>query len=503
MSLVLYGAFFHTKITCLKKETPLNLNSLCVLYAQKSEEDNSLPTYQRLTTIENPLNPLNQDFKPYFQPGVYAIVNKKTQRRYIGETQNLAARFINHIDRLREKTHRSSSLQTDWDALGGINAFDFLILELGPHMESPEVRVITERLYIEASKDNVYNVLTNNLPKGLAIERADLEKIKTPDSPVTHKNSIEIRYKNQIFSSIAQASEHFQFNFLLIRRLLNDPNEKDWQYIDSSQQFSSSIRSRPIVVDLKDYYLNMKTLAAAYDIHPRTGYAKMRKGQLGWKYFDELTNAEKNQIPNWQEKIQKAHANSFFRTRPVILRIIELSKISYITFNTIHIAAKFVGCHYETIRRRVRSLQHPQWQWMDEMPHLDKSKIKDITELEMVDKSHFTTDREVLYNSDSKVNGKINYILFPNIDTAADYAKCSPQKLVSQIHSSDYPRWTWTNSLEKCDFNTVQIIKGVPSQWIKTSDIIQEAKIKRAKYEARKKEQKEGHKIKDKNKGQK
>ena len=61
--------------------------------------------------------------------GIYQIVNKVTQKRYIGKSSNIASRWRGHKYDLRNNTHPNDYLQKAWNKHGEIN-FDFEILQL-------------------------------------------------------------------------------------------------------------------------------------------------------------------------------------------------------------------------------------------------------------------------------------------------------------------------------------------------------------------------------------
>jgi hypothetical protein len=45
-------------------------------------------------------------FNDFFQPGIYAIFNKKRNIYYIGEANNIAMRLSQHISQLSKKNHK-------------------------------------------------------------------------------------------------------------------------------------------------------------------------------------------------------------------------------------------------------------------------------------------------------------------------------------------------------------------------------------------------------------
>lgn len=76
---------------------------------------------------------------------VYAIVNKKTGRRYVGQTSALVfLRWTDHLRTLQLKIHHCHALQDDWDLFGG-HDFDWIVLEVA----SIESLLPRERHWIE------------------------------------------------------------------------------------------------------------------------------------------------------------------------------------------------------------------------------------------------------------------------------------------------------------------------------------------------------------------
>lgn len=62
-------------------------------------------------------------FNNFFQPGIYAICNKKINMYYIGEANNIAMRFSQHISQLSKNTHECQSLQNDFSIYGWPRGF--------------------------------------------------------------------------------------------------------------------------------------------------------------------------------------------------------------------------------------------------------------------------------------------------------------------------------------------------------------------------------------------
>jgi hypothetical protein len=60
--------------------------------------------------------------------GIYAIVNKKTGDRYVGQSLNIEKRWVQHKNDLRSRSASSAAFQEAWD-LYGQDTFEFVILQ--------------------------------------------------------------------------------------------------------------------------------------------------------------------------------------------------------------------------------------------------------------------------------------------------------------------------------------------------------------------------------------
>jgi len=99
-------------------------------------------------------------FNYFFKPGLYAIVNNRTNKHYVGEAENLADRLASHFKKLNSaRNHDCAALQRDWDAQGGQD-FSFEILEIGPQWSERIVRLQKEReIVLSLSTERVYNLI--------------------------------------------------------------------------------------------------------------------------------------------------------------------------------------------------------------------------------------------------------------------------------------------------------------------------------------------------------
>lgn len=94
---------------------------------------------------------MDYDTKTWRSSGIYAIVNKVTDRKYIGQTGRFLYRWTKHKLLLHRGEHSNLELQRDWN-LYGPDAFEFQILEIVGGM----ALVKREREYIQ-SMTNLYN----------------------------------------------------------------------------------------------------------------------------------------------------------------------------------------------------------------------------------------------------------------------------------------------------------------------------------------------------------
>jgi GIY-YIG catalytic domain len=146
-------------------------------------------------------------------PAVYIIFCKLKQKVYLGQSGNIYRRLGDHWHTLNNNCHDCIELQKDWNALGS-EGFVFACLCVGSKWEDEKKRKKLENDLVE--KNNFfYNV-------GL---------IKKQEG----KYKKAIKYKSIFYSSISEASIHLNIAETSIRRKLKDPNEKEFEYVDSSK----------------------------------------------------------------------------------------------------------------------------------------------------------------------------------------------------------------------------------------------------------------------------
>ena len=126
----------------------------------------------------------------YVEAGIYKIYCSKTNKTYIGESQNLLERFGNHFGHLNRSTHDCCQLQKDWNKYGK-QSFTVAILCIGPEWQHKKKRVARQNEFIA------------NLP---------LHERYNPSSSNNGAYRQTIEIENQIYSSIASAAETFNLS---------------------------------------------------------------------------------------------------------------------------------------------------------------------------------------------------------------------------------------------------------------------------------------------------
>jgi group I intron endonuclease len=88
--------------------------------------------------------------------GIYAIVNNTTGRAYIGKSENIKARWVEHVNSLETGNHHNKALQADWNKYGR-KAFSMQVILTC----DPERLIYEERFSIKEyrSLGGVYNYM--------------------------------------------------------------------------------------------------------------------------------------------------------------------------------------------------------------------------------------------------------------------------------------------------------------------------------------------------------
>lgn len=89
--------------------------------------------------------------------GIYKITNKHNGKNYIGKSKDIMQRWATHERTLLKGNHHSIKLQDDFNSYGGIEAFDFSVLEICAPSELNE----KEKFYIDKF-DSIHNGYNGN-----------------------------------------------------------------------------------------------------------------------------------------------------------------------------------------------------------------------------------------------------------------------------------------------------------------------------------------------------
>lgn len=148
--------------------------------------------------------------------GVYAIINTKTFRYYIGSSNNIGRRLQKHFSELRFNRHTNKRLQEDFNEFG-IEIFSWHIIE-----ETSDNLADKERHYqIRAGIDNLYNEKITNYYLS-----DELRKILANTDKSTHKTQ-EYRDKMSLLKSHGIVQYDKQGNLITVYDNMNDVISKN------------------------------------------------------------------------------------------------------------------------------------------------------------------------------------------------------------------------------------------------------------------------------------
>lgn len=101
--------------------------------------------------------------------GIYTIVNKRTQKIYVGSSKNIVERIATHKRALRRGDHANYQLQSDYNGYGDV--FDYSVLE---YCEESALRH-REQHWIDVfggfASPNTYNLLDTKTVSAEVVEK--------------------------------------------------------------------------------------------------------------------------------------------------------------------------------------------------------------------------------------------------------------------------------------------------------------------------------------------
>lgn len=90
--------------------------------------------------------------------GVYYILNKRTERIYVGRSEHIGERWVDHKRLLRSGWHHNQLLQADWKAYGTM-AFEWGVLAGERVYDDPWNERTHERLFYGKRRKPLYTEL--------------------------------------------------------------------------------------------------------------------------------------------------------------------------------------------------------------------------------------------------------------------------------------------------------------------------------------------------------
>lgn len=172
--------------------------------------------------------------------GVYAIINLRTNVRYIGSAKNIYSRWREHKKFLRKGTHKNHYLQNSWNKHGE-SCFSFFVIEECNF----EYLIETEQKYIDFYEKNggIYNL--NKNASGFH-GRKHSDKTKQKISETKKAQNLSIKHTDESKTKISQAlkgkkrqpltAEHkIKISFSSDRHPMSEENKKKILEVNAKQ----------------------------------------------------------------------------------------------------------------------------------------------------------------------------------------------------------------------------------------------------------------------------
>lgn len=141
--------------------------------------------------------------------GIYKIINKVTNKYYIGSSIEIENRLVHHTNQLKGNRHCNIHLQNAWNKYNPDN-FEFTILEELPDLDIVEIRNIEQQYLDNSDWDHLYNIAKNVEKPCLnrIFSKETREKISKANTGRTHseetKLKIGLKHKGKIISDHAK-----------------------------------------------------------------------------------------------------------------------------------------------------------------------------------------------------------------------------------------------------------------------------------------------------------
>lgn len=213
-------------------------------------------------------------------PGLYIVHCLGNNFFYIGQSETVSYRLTRHHVNLLANKSDCAPLQEAWNKYGSDN-FTFIVLASGPAYADLSVRKKLEYQLVQLNQNHVFN---------------------TPN-PVGPSRTVRIRWNDQVFNSIAKASEASSISKTQVSRLAKDPTNTDWQRLpdngDDESFIINSDKAKVLSIEGKRY-CSMREAARQLNLSRRTIGRRLADpvNYQDWKYFHNSMNGEiSNQSP--------------------------------------------------------------------------------------------------------------------------------------------------------------------------------------------------------------
>lgn len=252
--------------------------------------------------------------------GIYAIINKKNRKMYIGQTKSsFSKRWTDHKTMLKKKVHHNARLQNAWNKYGELS-FEFKKVHICDEMD---ILNDLERYYIKKydTFNNGYNMtLGGDYLNGEMTEETRLKIVKSVRDAILKKSDFTedqiIQVKELLASQKALTVKKIaEITGIGEKTIYNIKTLRSWTNIREDlndiikNNNDKEIRNNKIIEDLNTYNYTLNELSLKYDLSEeniryilkKTNYAKIFKTVNDRRLCDKFKVGIENGITTYSE----------------------------------------------------------------------------------------------------------------------------------------------------------------------------------------------------------